>query len=467
MATRKLKVLAISDTHLGEETSLLSFPRGLQHLWQTFADTPDFWKPIFPDYDHSADRVEVEELVLMGDIPDSTLSSTSQISAGTHAFAMMLSSALAVKRAVYVPGNHDHTLWSNYLKASERRRSSAGGNVGRPEPVVGITEARGEPIVAGGKGLDSGANEILSVFLGYPIGWAWWHIKNHPEERFEFRVSNPLYATEVAGRTYVFAHGTHFRPELASAWKKGALNLADFLGLDQLLHLEFEQGADLGEAENMEDLERRVAPFVDALWPSSKNKPTSRSDELWYLMTLFREGPEEGRTQPEGSQIFPSKHLFSGTAEDRVDQLTDERYQPLDKSLERFREYFLSHLRPHLESGGLWHGEDRVTFVYGDTHRGGFGDLAPSSEGGPPVRVYNTGAWVVPAGGGHPASYLFAVDEGGEEYLIDMVFDKEKVKVGDDPLIDLASKDVEHRLEAVGEDVRALGGVVRFFKDLW
>jgi hypothetical protein len=37
-----------------------------------------------------------------------------------------------------------------------------------------------------------------------------------------------------------------------------------------------------------------VFPFVDSLWQSSKNYPTSRSDELWYLFTLFRGGFEKG-----------------------------------------------------------------------------------------------------------------------------------------------------------------------------
>ena len=34
----RLKILAISDTHLGEETSLLSFPHGRQYLWQTLRE---------------------------------------------------------------------------------------------------------------------------------------------------------------------------------------------------------------------------------------------------------------------------------------------------------------------------------------------------------------------------------------------------------------------------------------------
>ena len=80
MESNKLTLLAISDTHLGEETSLLSFPRGLQQLWHTLARDANFWRPIFPDFD-SDERVQVEDLVLVGDIPDRTLSSTSQISA--------------------------------------------------------------------------------------------------------------------------------------------------------------------------------------------------------------------------------------------------------------------------------------------------------------------------------------------------------------------------------------------------
>lgn len=245
------------------------------------------------------------------------------------------------------------------------------------------------------------------------------------------------------------------------------MGISDFLQLDWVLNLEFEGLENPGAATSMAELERRVAPFVDGLWPSSKNKPTSRSDELWYLATLFREGPEEGREQLEGTEIFAYEKLFDGAAANRVDRLTDERCEPLDGSLERFRTLLLRHLKPHLEDRGLWRGGDQLTLAYGDTHRGGFGKLATGQEGDAPIRVYNTGGWVVPAGGGHPASYIFAVDESGEEYLIDIAFDRERVRVGDDALLDLASRDVEHRLEAVDNNVRALGATFRFFKALW
>jgi hypothetical protein len=54
MGSHKLKLLAISDTHLGEETSLLSFPRGLQQLWQTLAKDTHFWRPPQSDPERAA-----------------------------------------------------------------------------------------------------------------------------------------------------------------------------------------------------------------------------------------------------------------------------------------------------------------------------------------------------------------------------------------------------------------------------
>jgi len=44
-----LKFLAISDTHLGEDCSLLSFPHGRQHLWRelrrAFSEKGDLAQP--------------------------------------------------------------------------------------------------------------------------------------------------------------------------------------------------------------------------------------------------------------------------------------------------------------------------------------------------------------------------------------------------------------------------------------
>ena len=53
----RLKLLAISDTHLGEDTSVLSFPRGRQHLWETLRTQFG-----------SGKKVEIEEMIADGTI---------------------------------------------------------------------------------------------------------------------------------------------------------------------------------------------------------------------------------------------------------------------------------------------------------------------------------------------------------------------------------------------------------------
>jgi len=84
---------------------------------------------------------------------------------------------------------------------------------------------------------------------------------------------------------------------------------------------------------------------------------------------------------------------------------------------------------------------DDLTFVYGDTHDGGWGEF-PLDSGGP-IRIYNCGGWVVHNREDHPACHLFAVDEGGKEYLLDVSY--EHVKVEEDSLLRLAEYDAENR----------------------
>jgi len=116
------RLLAISDTHLGEENSLLSFPHGRQHLWRAIRTH------LGSDGDR---RLEVDEAILVGDIPDRTLSSTSQIITHTNAFIQTLGSSAKIKKGVYVPGNHDHTLWTDYHTLAYGKRYGISAPSGR------------------------------------------------------------------------------------------------------------------------------------------------------------------------------------------------------------------------------------------------------------------------------------------------------------------------------------------------
>ena len=424
---RLLKVLAISDTHLGEETSLLCFPHGLQHLWKTMHDVFDY------PYD---ERIVVEKLILVGDIPDRTLSSTSQIITHTNAFIQMLGSAVDVKKGVYIPGNHDHTIWTDYLRLRRGKKNQ-----------YGITAAEGDFIVKKGERAEEHESEIelLSLFFGYPAGSSWRKI--YQEKTFDFVIANPLYATRINDRTYVFTHGTHLRKDVTLP--KYLKRIADILELDELFgDIELKSDCDVTKADSLKSLEKIVAPFVDSLWPSSKNNPTSRSDNLWYLLTTLSGKFGKKRPEPRESVLL-SRSDLPDTSQKRIARLTSDD-KPRHDSLKRWQKYFLPYMLEHLDENQL--PRDEVTFVYGDTHDGGWGEL-PLETGGR-IRLYNCGGWVVNNKKDHPACHLFAVGEDGEEYLVDVSY--KGVEVEGESLLKLAAKDAENRQNSVSKALRLL-----------
>ena len=85
--------------HLGEGTSLLTFPQGRKHLIDALK------KKCGDD--------KIEELILVGDATDTSLASMSQVITHTSVFINTLLSSLKIDKIVYIPGNHDHTVWTN------------------------------------------------------------------------------------------------------------------------------------------------------------------------------------------------------------------------------------------------------------------------------------------------------------------------------------------------------------------
>ena len=445
----KLKVLAISDTHVGEDASLLSFPRGLQHLWDVLRNS---FNPSSSKHD---EKFEVEEMILLGDIPDRALASTSQIIIHTNALIKTLDNAADIKKWVYIPGNHDHTLWTKYCMSRHHKKS-------------GITPPSGEYIIKGGNRCDDEDNDpwaedLLSLFFGYPHGGFWRNKKND----FNFVIANPFYAKHIKNRTiedrtYVFTHGTHFRSDVSSPeWIK---KIADYLWIDRFLGgIEIESDCDVTKAGNLEDLENIVAPFVDSLWRSSKDNPTSRSDNFWYMITILRAklsgiplDKHQKREPTENSKLFSQgkNELMQASKDNRIWKIEEE-----DDSIRRWMDHFLPHMRRYINEDDKLKNyiKDDITFVYGDTHHGGWGAL-PIKTGRPErFRIYNCGGWVMHGDKNyHPACHLFAVDEKGEEYLLDVSFKDENLKVDGVPLLELAARDAENRQNNANRLVRKI-----------
>ncbi|MFX1346902.1 MAG: metallophosphoesterase [Promethearchaeota archaeon] len=424
-----LKLLAISDTHLGEDTSFLSFPSGLHHLWDTLKET--FGSGASRDF-------TIDELILIGDIPDTALSSTSQVITQTNAFIQTLGSAANIEKTVYIPGNHDHTLWTEYMKLRH-------GN----DKKYHVTDPKGELIIEDGELVDNPGCKLLStIFYGFPYGPAWEQIRDSSNN---FVVSNPLYAVETPNRNYIFTHGTHFKNVVtAPQW---LMKFVDYIQVDRLIaKININTDYHVENATTFEQLEEYATPFVDSLWISSRNQPTSRSDHLWYLFHVISNRFEEKRDSPEDStlNLFP----FIG-----VPAVEEEIIAKLNgsKSIKLLKKFFLDLLLSYLDKNALL--KEELTFVYGDIHDGGWGNIERENyitlrNGRKDIklRIFNCGAWVVHSKDRHPPCHVFAVDEAGKEYLLDVSF--KGVNMLGMSLLELAAKDFENRSNAISAIIR-------------
>lgn len=419
-----LPLVALSDTHLGEPTSVLEFPEGRARLAEALSKLVA---------QHSDDG-KVEEVVLIGDIPDRTLASHAQIRASTRAFIHVLVSTLRPERIVYLPGNHDHTLWSRMVDSI--------GSLAHPQSKC--TDASGWQLVRRGEapiddfdspgtGTGDGKKHLIELFVDPMLPCP-----------FEFVVANPVYVRTFPGRSgsFVFTHGTHFRSDVAAP--KGLLDFLTKTLIDELLvsqHIQSVTG-DLVKQPTLSALEAAVTPFVDTMWPSAEATETSRADRLWYVLCLLSRKFLHKRILAEhGDSACYLKHAEQFGS--RINQLN-----PDHGSLKRFRKVFLPQLRAFLAESHL--PDNPMTFIYGDTHEGGWAHIPSES-----ITAYNTGAWVVHGQKHHPPCHIFVVPQTGDEFLFDVSFQNECLANGES-LLGHAEKDVEARKQRVEKEVPVL-----------
>lgn len=420
----RLKFLAISDAHLGEATSMLSYEQGCWHLAN-----------VIQEHLGEGGRVEVERLILMGDIPERSHATPEEMLSSTHGFMEMINGTIDFEKAVYLPGNHDHVLWTNYCKKLHGE-----------DAAYCITTPEGDSIVRRGAREDynSSAEELLSIIFEYPSGPVWREVE---EQSIDITFANPVYAEWFGGRTYVFAHGTHFRKEATSP--RWARKIADLLIPDGALgDFNIESEGDVRGARNIEQLERVVAPFIDALLPVYEKNPAYMLDEAGYAMAVLSGRFGLKRQSPGESQLFAWEDL-PGVPDDRIPNLTSGG-EVRDLPLKLCMKYFFPHVLEHLRDHGV--PTDEITFVYGDTHDGGWGALPLDS--GNEIRAYNCGGWVTYDIEDHPTCYVFAVGEDGTEYLLDVSF--KEVNLDGNLLLRATSDNAGSQREKAGNALRDL-----------
>ena len=158
----KGKIVALSDTHLGDHSELLIDSRLVDRLCDVLAG-----------------RGQIGELVLLGDVVDLWVNRETTALGRARYFIESICALPNITRIVYVPGNHDHQMFMfNFY--DEMNRKVRAGDLSLPH----FLPARSYPTT------------LLSGIAGDP------RVK-------DFSMAYPFIVRRVAGRKVVLSHGHH------------------------------------------------------------------------------------------------------------------------------------------------------------------------------------------------------------------------------------------------------------------
>ena len=112
---KKLKLLALSDLHLGEGEGLL-YNKGV-NIIDTAVNKID-------ELARGGNGFEggIDELVLIGDIVDLSEATEDEAYSNTIVFLTSLLEKVKIDKIIYIAGNHDHHLWVEMLKNHYNKR---------------------------------------------------------------------------------------------------------------------------------------------------------------------------------------------------------------------------------------------------------------------------------------------------------------------------------------------------------
>ena len=269
-----IKLLFLSDLHLGEGPSLLNASKGLRY----FAE----------HLDTIVAGQAVDTLVLGGDVVDQVLSSSQTYEARAKAFfAATLPRLPGLRKVVYLFGNHDLALFRT-LFCDDQPQSRFF--------VTGVGED-GHP----------GVGRLKSLLMG--------------DFAVPLVVANPVYVEESDRRVYVFHHGHHLREDLLRHWL--AYRLLDINLLDRkLLDTELEFGSPAPEdATTLEEFESGTFPLVTTFWRNSRNVevPTQEKLYTWFhKMSHPSDGPR--RVEPGARPYDLGRMALDGFGQDMIPQ---------------------------------------------------------------------------------------------------------------------------------------------------
>lgn len=423
----KIRFVVVSDMHAGAELSLATAvdSRGVR----TDPNTPSVTAAAFgravqtvlrQQNDALAPPVAPVTLILLGDIMDLAFSdrdAAAQSYVGWLKGLMGTQAELFAPDMVFLPGNHDHSLWTSARMAAETESVAAGG----PTQMARFTRAETGAALHSGFGAGDGPKQMPAqtrAETSDPLHSGFVTALNQRAGLYgDVRIHYPNFSLHDAtlGRCVAFHHG-HF---LDGTYRMMSA-AHDILTGVQRLNITVAELAD----EN--------ANWIDFGWSSfGQSSALSRDVATLYTgMSVASEAhhlrqriaraisAELGPKLPMGGQqgvkaalrrgvlaaLDASFGAYTDTARASISEVLS------DSGIKGLRAYIDGPLSGQLRDE-LGHIPPQLSFVFGHTHKPFIDTLVPAK--GPVVQICNTGGWFLdsPRLNGREGVSLVLVDD--------------------------------------------------------
>jgi len=384
-----LLFVSLSDLHLGEEDSLLTNLAIGKPEPEPQAPAPCLIALI--NYLHAIKRWVNEGrpipfLVLNGDVLELALADYASAVAVLRGFLFELAKRRICEKIVYVPGNHDHALWSLIRDTAFMQSMSRQQEIPKRPAVDHVTRLSVPR-----------QTEVLGLISSnFPL----------QVQPLPVSVANPaLRLTSWNGHDYFFHHG-HLMEEMYTLMSLLSDRIMSDMPLEELRKLPL--------TDNLADLERENWPWIDFFWSGfSRAGRVGQTVESLYELLSKPEGVKKLverlsgilRTEldipiiPEGFEddclrYVLKKSLHGGGVGSQ--ERADASRSPLNERIATSVDRFLTHyLKRELADEGQRLSADRSAFVFGHTHKPFLDALRDTPGGLKKIDLINSGGWVV------------------------------------------------------------------------
>lgn len=415
-----LLFVSMSDLHLGEEDSVLTNlavgepvpePKG-----------PGACMLALVNYLHAI-KFELNEgkpipfLILNGDILELATSTYPISTTYFRLFLTELAKRKLFDRLIYLPGNHDHGLWSlirdtHFVKCLSQQSESPG--LLEVEHVTGLSIPRLSPL------LSLLTSNLPMRIISPPL-----------------LVANPsLRLQSLQGHDFLFHHG-HFLEDI--------YKFLTLLGKRVIKNISLEKLKEKPLRDKIEELERENWPWIDFIWSGftragrGGHTMEDRAGRVGHTM----EDIYELLSKPEGMHMLVKRMgdvlctefnlpIIPERWEDDIfrciiknvlkkggvgsEERADHKKAAFSKDLKKMTHRFMGHyMRQELKDEGLHPATNGTRFIFGHTHKPFLEELGNVKAGFGEVTVVNSGGWVIESDGylpNHGPGIVFGSNNG-------------------------------------------------------